>query len=205
MILCVHPGQFNQTSPLNTVLCISYPSDAWYTLLPSLFHQPKTTISWTVKAIKSFIFYNFIMCAQYHFSQYSYLQISSGISELGIRNQAWVSGTWPQGDTADNACHWHWKRCVLDATWAKRPWKTSQISWPPRHCSPTWLLQGILGVLSNRHALHSLQCSALTKLHTCQKAFTKSNTKPKKHEFKVTTQNAFFNGEHFDLPDDNSD
>jgi hypothetical protein len=39
----------------------------------------------------------------------------------------------------------------------------------------------------------------------CQKVFLKYHTKQKEQEVQVTTQNALFNGECFDLPVDNSD
>lgn len=44
MILDVHVSHFNQTFQPNSVLCISYSSDAWQTLHSSRFHLPKTTI-----------------------------------------------------------------------------------------------------------------------------------------------------------------
>ena len=51
VFLGIHVGHFNQTFPLNSVLSISYPSDAWNTLHSYRFHQPKTTILWRLKAI----------------------------------------------------------------------------------------------------------------------------------------------------------
>lgn len=201
MILAVHVCHFNQNFPLNSVLCISYPSDEWHTLHSSWFHQPKTTIFEELKL----------------YNPSSSVTSSCAHSTTSVRiltfKSPWVFQSWVFVIKLGWAEPDHWViwqiTFITDAGRSACCVPLGPRGYERMHRSPDH--QSI--VLHHgcfRGSQESCQtdkrfthCSAvLSQNCTRHKGFLKYHTKPKEQEIQVTTQNAFFNVERFDLPVD---